>query len=125
MDVQTLRGEVRRPSATRTWAIILLVAGLLVILASFIMGLLRASIAGAYWAQPKAVRDAALPGSVLLDNLRFLESTNAWLEPLKFAGLSLIIFGIAISFAVVILSALRQRLKITGQVLQEMLGKGA
>ncbi|MBE0447404.1 MAG: hypothetical protein IBX64_04795 [Actinobacteria bacterium] len=124
MNVQALRSEVQRPSAARTWAIIFLIAGLLVILAYFTIGLFRASTAGAYWAQPKAVRDAAQPGSALLGSLRFLQSTNAWLEPFKFTGLALIISGIAISFGVAILGALRQRLRITGEALQEFMGKG-
>lgn len=121
MDVQTLRRQVMRPSAARTWAIVFLILGLLVILAYFLFGLARATTAASYWSNPKAIRDAAQPGSALLGQLRFLATTNAWLEPFKFTGLALIITGIAISFGVVILNALRQRLMITGSALQEMM----
>jgi ABC-type iron transport system FetAB permease component len=124
MDIKALRSEVQQLSSVRSWVIILLVIGLLVILAYFVLGLVRASIAGLYWSEPKAVRDAAQPGSPVLGYLVFLQSTNSWLEPLKFIGLSLIIFGIAMLFAIVILGALRQRLKITREIFQELFRKG-
>jgi hypothetical protein len=59
MDIKVLRSEVEQLSSVRSWVIILLVTGLLVIVAYFVFGLIRASIAGLYWSEPKAVRDAA------------------------------------------------------------------
>jgi hypothetical protein len=84
------------------------------ILGSFLIGLLAlAPTAAAYWGgHAKATRDAAEAGSALLGQLRLLQVTPRWLEPLTFLGVAAFMTGIALEF-----STIPKILKNRGQVM--------
>jgi hypothetical protein len=104
-ELQTAVNTV--PGAAR-WSPWFVLAGLVVIIVHFAIGLQLASVTAGYFAVPKPDRDAAQPGAAILSQLRYLQSTAAWHEPLKFLGVSLIIAGIALNLAAII-ATLRSR----------------
>ncbi len=75
--------------------------GWVLILASFLIGLLvLAPTAASYWGgHAKAARDAAEAGAALLGQLRLLQVTPRWLEPLAFFGVAAFMLGIALEFS--------------------------
>jgi len=105
---------LRTPIAAHT-ALVFLFSGLMAIMIYFFVSLDVASSVNEYFSNSKAVRDSADSGSLVLRNLSSIASSGAWLEPLKILGISLLLFGIAISFAVSLLKTLKLRLQITNE----------
>ena len=52
-----------------------------------------------YYAFSKGARDEAEAGSALLDNLASIQTTKAWVMPLKVLGLSTFLLGFGFAFA--------------------------
>lgn len=93
---------------------LLTVLGWILIIASFLIGLLLlTSTASGYWGgNAKAIRDAAEVGSILLGQLGILATTPRWLEPLTFVGVASFMVGIALAF-----SSIPALLKYRGQIM--------
>ncbi len=82
-------------------------AGLMIEMTVFIIGIALGVSTGDYFANTKAVRDAAVPGgdgSGILSQIGTISAVGAWLAPLKFVGLALFFFGIGIALWAIIRS---------------------
>lgn len=119
-EIKNVHEEVMRPPFSARIAMLLLLAGLGIIALYFAVSLGVAATTSDYFSSSKAVRDSAVSGSTVLGNLAKIRSMNAWLEPLKFLGLSFMIFSIAISFGISIMKTLKLRMQIVGEFLEEI-----
>lgn len=99
---QRLQTAVATTPAGARWSGWFVLAGLGVIAVYLVAGFQLSQIAAGYFAVPKVERDAAAAGSVVLAQLQYLQAASTWLEPFKFAGLSLIITGIVLSLSAII-----------------------
>lgn len=80
----------------------LMMFGLLILIINFIVDLNLASSASSYWNHNiKGELDAAGSGSELLAQLSSIQSTKAWVAPLKFVGLAFLFTSIALALATV------------------------
>ena len=91
--------------------------GFMIVVASFIMGLVNSATAADYFTASKVVREAAERGSTLATQKAFIESTKVWLPAFKFLGLGMLLGGVTFLLAT-ILGALR----VGGGRVQEALG---
>lgn len=89
--------------AGRMWAP-LVVMGLLIVVTSLVIGTYNSTVVADYFSSSKAARDAAEPGSTLVAQRVFSETTVAWLPGFKFFGMGLIFMGIVAALAVIILT---------------------
>ena len=93
---------------------LLLLLGIGIIMAAFVVGLVLSFISGDYYAESKATRDAAGAGSSLLADLGLVQAVQAWLLPFKFLGLATFFAGIGLA-----LSAVIKHIQLRGQVMAE------
>ena len=85
----------------------LMMMGMMVLLATFAIGIWLATQSHDYWNNSIAtVLNPAAAGSDTLRDLGVIKSTAAWLTPLKFVGMALLFSGIALAL-VTIVSVLR------------------
>ena len=96
----------------------LALAGLMVVMAVVIVGIVVAGIVSGYYENPKDVRDAAAAGSDVLANQGTIAAVQAWLAPLKFVGLSTILVGIG-----VILWGIARTLAVRASVFAQVIPK--
>ena len=102
--------------ASKMWTPFLIM-GFMILVGSFIVGLVNSSVAAGYFEASKAVREAAVTGSSLATDKAFIESTKIWLPAVKFLGLGMLLGGVTFLLAT-ILGALRTG----GGRVQEALG---
>ncbi|MBE0447405.1 MAG: hypothetical protein IBX64_04800 [Actinobacteria bacterium] len=95
----------------------LIVVGLLIVLFSLGYGIYTSTLVADYFSNSKAVREAAGPGSQIVNQQVFFESTFAWLPGFKFFGMGLLFAGIVAALAIIILT-----LKGSGAQIQQMMG---
>lgn len=76
-----------------------LVIGLGIVIFALIFGIYNSLIVSDYLSNAKITREAAGTGSILAQQRSFIESTIAWLPPLAFLGLGLIISSMVIILA--------------------------
>ena len=97
---------------------LLILLGLSITMAAFVIGLVLSFISGDYYAESKAARDAAGAGSSLLADLGLVKAVEAWLLPFKFLGIAMFFAGIGLA-----LGAIIKRIQLRGQVMAESLGE--
>lgn len=102
--------------ASKMW-VPFIAMGFMIVVASFIMGLVTSASAADYFNASKAVREAAATGSDLATQKAFIESTKVWLPTFKFLGMGMLLGGVSFLLAT-ILGALR----VGGGRVQEALG---
>ena len=102
--------------ASKMW-VPFIAMGFMIVVASFVIGLVNSSVASDYYAFDKAAREAAVKGSDLATDRAFIESTKAWLPAFKFLGMGMLLGGVTFLLAT-ILGALR----VGGGRVQEALG---
>ena len=102
--------------ASKMW-IPFIAMGFMIVVASFIIGLVTSSVAADYYAFDKVAREAAVRGSDLATDKAFIESTKVWLPAFKFLGMGMLLGGVTFLLAT-ILGALR----VGGGRVQEALG---
>jgi hypothetical protein len=91
----------------------LMMLGLMILIIAFIISLWLAGVSASYWNHAiKTELDAARVGSPLLAQLATIQSVKAWLEPLKFVGIALLLTGISMALATIrkILQSQAQRI---------------
>ena len=76
---------------------LLILLGLSITMAAFVIGLVLSFISGDYYAESKAARDAAGAGSSLLADLGLVKAVEAWLLPIKFLGIATFFAGIGLA----------------------------
>ena len=104
--------------ASKMW-IPFIAMGFMIVVIAFIIGLVNSSVASGYFEATKEAREAAIAGSDLATDKAFIESVKAWLPPLKFLGMGMLLGGVTFLLAT-ILGALR----VGGGRVQEALGTG-
>jgi hypothetical protein len=102
--------------ASKMW-IPFIAMGFMIVVAAFVIGIINSSVAGEYFESSKVIREAATTGSDLATKRAFIESVKAWLPPLKFLGMGMLLGGVTFLLAT-ILGALR----VGGDKVQEALG---
>ncbi len=77
--------------------------GILLIMIVFIIGaFILSPLATDYWGDnTKSVRDSQATATDLQDDLAQLSSSQSWLQPLHFLGITLMMFGIALLFSTI------------------------
>ncbi len=91
--------------ASKMW-IPLIGMGFMIVVASFIIGLVVSGSAADYFTADKAARELAGRGSDLATQRAFIESTKVWLPTFKFLGMGMLLGGVTFLLAT-ILGALR------------------
>ena len=82
---------------------ILMMMGLMILMFTFGASIWLAVQANDYWDHSIATElNTAAAGSSLLDDLSTLQSTGAWLTPLKFVGMAFMFSGIALALATIV-----------------------
>ena len=95
-----LRRRVNTPTKLPRLVYGVVATALMIEMAVFVIAIALGVSLGDYYANTKAVRDAAVPGgegSGILSQIGTISAVGAWLEPLKFVGVALLFFGIAIA----------------------------
>ncbi len=99
MSNDELRTQARTSAPQIKIAAGIWVAGMMVIAAVTIVWVVLAFLAGDYYSNSKAVRDAAAAGSGVLSQLGNVQATKAWLLPLEILGIATFLFGFGFAFA--------------------------
>ena len=104
--VQQALGETVRmpkPPMTAQMFPMFMMMGLMVLVASLIIGIVLATLTYDYWNNSIASDlNPALAGSGFLDDLSTINSVQAWLAPLKFVGLAILLSGIGLALATIV-----------------------
>ena len=74
-------------------------SGIMIVMIATIAWITLAVIAGDYFTNSKAVRDAASAGSGILSQQGSIEAVKDWVLPLAFLGLATFILGFGFAFA--------------------------
>lgn len=84
----------------------LMMMGVMIMLASFIISIVLATTAGDYWNNSiAAVLNPATPGGQgdsLLADIGSIKAINAWLTPFKFVGMAFLFSGIALALLTIV-----------------------
>ena len=99
MSNEELRAQAKRTAPQIKVAAGLWVLGMMIIAAATATWVVLAVLAGDYYSNGKAVRDAAEAGSTLLSDLQNIETAKAWLMPLPILGVSTFLLGFGFAFA--------------------------
>ena len=102
--------------ASKMWAPFLIM-GFMVVVVTFIVGIVNAGIAGSYFEFSKLAREAATTGQDLATQKAYLESVKIWLPALKFLGIGMLLGGVTFLLATILGS-----LRTGGGRVQEALG---
>ena len=92
-----------KPPMTAQMFPMLMMIGLLLLVISLIIGVILATLSYDYW-NNSIVNDLgpALENSGFLDDLKTINSTQAWLTPIKFLGIAFLLSGIGLALATIV-----------------------
>ena len=108
-----LRQRVNAPNRLPRLVYGVIIAAMMIEVAVFIIGIALGVSTGDYYANTKAVRDAALERSGILSQIGTISAVQAWLAPMKFFGLALFFSSIALALWIIIRS-----LQLRGEVMR-------
>ncbi|MCH8280228.1 MAG: hypothetical protein J4N84_09005 [Chloroflexi bacterium] len=95
--------KVIKPPMTATVFPMLMMMGMMVLIASLVIGIVLAFISYGYWNHSIATElNPATAGSALLNSLANINTTTAWLAPFKFVGIGLVLSGIGLALATIV-----------------------
>ena len=104
--VQNALGETVRmpkPPMTAQMFPMLMMLGLMILIASLVIGIILAFLTYDYWNHSIATElSPALEGSGLLDDLSTINTMQAWLAPIKFVGIAVLLSGIGLALATIV-----------------------
>ncbi len=97
MTLQQISQKARGTHRGTNIALLLVLAGMMIEMTAFIIGIALGISYADYWANSQAVRDAASPTNNpgILSQVGTITAVEAWLVPFKFVGLSMFFSGIA------------------------------
>ena len=104
MTLQQISQRARGTHSGTKLALYLVLAGLMIEMTAFIIGIALGVSYADYWSNSKAVRDAAGPAGNpgVLSQVGTIVAVEAWLVPFKFVGLTMFFGGIAVALATII-----------------------
>lgn len=104
MTLQEISQRARGAHGGERLATALILAGMMIEMIAFIIGIALGASYGDYFSNSKAVRDAASPTNNpgILSQLGTVQAVEAWLVPFKFLGLAMFFAGIAAALATII-----------------------
>ncbi len=115
MTLQQISQKARGTHRGTNIALLLVLAGLMIEMVAFIIGIALGISYADYWGNSKAVRDAASPSNNpgILSQIGTITAVEAWLVPFKFVGLAMFFSGIATALATII-----KNLQLRGQAFE-------
>ena len=99
MSSEELRAQAQTASSQIMIAGALWLAAFMIIMVAAVTWIVLAVMAGDYFTNAKAVRDAAEAGSGLLSQQGSIAAVEAWVLPFAFVGLATFIAGFGFAFA--------------------------
>ncbi len=116
MSNEELRAQARQSApqikiAAGSW-----IGGMMIIVAITVVWIVLAGLAGDYYSNSKAVRDAAEAGSAVLSQLSTVQATKAWLLHLEILGIASFLMGFGFAFANIL-----QYIRLRGNTLAAVL----
>lgn len=110
-SIEEMRVQAHDASAQMKIAGALWVIAMMIVMATAVVWIILAIMAGDYFTNTKAVRDAAstTTNTGILSQQGSIESVKNWLAPLAFAGISTFIVGFGFAFANIL-----QNIKLRG-----------
>ncbi len=116
MSNEELRAQARQTAPQIKIAAGIWIGGMMIIVAITVIWIVLASVAGDYYSNSKAVRDAAEAGSPVLSQLSNIQTTKAWLLPLEILGIASFLMGFGFAFANIL-----QNIRLRGNTLAAVL----
>ena len=80
----------------------LMMMGMMILIASFVIGIVNATIANDLYSHSIREIDSAAAGSELLRELGTVKAITTWLAPFKFVGMALMFSGIAVALLTIV-----------------------
>ena len=93
--------ELKPPMTAKMFPMIMMM-GMMVLMASLIIGIILAVITADYWNHSAADLSAAGAGSGLLSDLGTMKAVGLWLAPIKFVGIAMILSAIVLALATIV-----------------------
>lgn len=95
--------KVIKPPMTAQLFPMVMMMGMMVLIATLVIGIVLAFISYGYWNHSTATElNPATAGSALLNSLANINTVSAWLAPFKFVGLALVLTGIGLALATIV-----------------------
>ena len=116
MSNDELRAQARQSAPQIKIAAGIWIGGMMIIVAITVIWIVLAGLAGDYYSNSKAVRDAAETGSPVLSQLSIIQTTKAWLLPLEILGIASFLMGFGFAFANIL-----QYIRLRGNTLAAVL----
>ncbi len=113
---EELRSQARQSAPQIKIAAASWIGGMMIIVAITVIWIVLAALAGDYYSNSKAVRDAAEAGSPVLSQLSNIQATKAWLLPLEILGIASFLMGFGFAFANIL-----QNIRLRGNTLAAVL----
>ena len=113
---EELRAQARQSAPQIKIAAGIWIGGMMIIAAITVIWVVLALVAGDYYSNSKAVRDAAEAGSGVLSQLSNIQATKAWLLPLEILGIASFLMGFGFAFANIL-----QYIRLRGNTLAAVL----
>ncbi len=113
---EELRAQARQSAPQIKIAAGIWIGGMMIIAAITVIWVVLALVAGDYYSNSKAVRDAAEAGSGVLSQLSNIQTTKAWLLPLEILGIASFLMGFGFAFANIL-----QNIRLRGNTLAAVL----
>ncbi len=126
MVSQDLKQRVGQQPGTRKVAYLLMFTGMMIMIASFVIGIAVGLSTADFFENTKAARDAAAPGgpdSGVLSQQGTIAAVTAWNTPFRFLGLGFMLAGIG-TMLYVIIQSLALRAEAMRVSLPQILGSG-
>ena len=94
--------ELKPPMTAKMFPMVMMM-GMMVLMASFVIGIILAVISADYWNHSIAAElNTASAGSGLLSDLGTIKAISLWLAPLKFVGIAMILSSIVLALATIV-----------------------
>jgi len=113
---EELRAQARQSAPEIKIAAGIWIGAMMIIVAITVIWIVLAGLAGDYYSNSKAVRDAAETGSPVLSQLSNIQTTTAWLLPLEILGIASFLMGFGFAFANIL-----QYIRLRGNTLAAVL----
>ncbi len=113
---EELRAQARQSAPQIKIAAAIWIGGMMIIVAITVIWIMLAALAGDFYSNSKAVRDAAEAGSPVLSQLSNIQATKAWLLPLEILGIASFLMGFGFAFANIL-----QNIRLRGNTLAAVL----